>query len=302
MKCLVVALFLGSAIARVCADEPKPAEFPADVRSVLEPAIAEQNAGAIATDLRDFYVKLLVQTRDRDQGALSFEVERSWAPNKLRTRVVESSTGKAFDEGYDGETFWLENNEGVTIFAGPKWKGDRKRIGEEVALMEVMMRSFFLARALPTIENLEREADQTIAQPDPAEADATVDVPCHVLKGRMTDLPEGLGTTADVTIFISAKEHRLERIRLDPVATNDPANSETDEPKPLATELRFGNHLANSQGILVPSNVDVYRGTSREPWQELRLAGEDGPDGGVLNSIRFNTGIDPTRFAPPKSK
>lgn len=281
--------------ASIVADAPS-------VESILDTAIAAQHAEPYASDLKDVTVRLLVTTRD-SQGSTVAAVERLWkAPNLTLTHIEEKATGSKLVEGYDGETYWLTKGDKTTILSGVDFRDDRARIRKDVDLMLVMMRSFFLKSALPTLEGLTRADDAIIDQPDPADADSVIPTKCHVLKGRMNDLPEDLGFVADVTLWIAQDTHYLERVRLDPLPPEDDLSGDDakKKPLPLATELRFSGHLANEQGVIVPSGVDIHRGSMREPWQQIQLLGVEGGDGGGLNNIRFNTGLDAKRFAPPK--
>jgi hypothetical protein len=296
----LVALVLASLL--VPSREDTASKAPPTVESILADAIAAQRAEPYASELKDVAVRLLVTTRD-SQGTAVAAVERLWkAPDRTLTQIEEKATGSKVVEGYDGETFWLTKAGKTTILSGVDFRDDRARIRKDVDLMLVMMRSFFLKTALPTLEGLTLAEDAIIDQPDPADADSVVPTKCHVLKGRMTDLPEDLGLVADVTLWIAQDTHYLERVRLDPLPREDDLSGGEQEQKPLpiATELRFSGHLANEQGVIVPSGVDIYRGSRREPWQQIQLLGVESGDGGGLNNIRFNTGIDAARFAPPK--
>lgn len=301
-------LALSSVFVLAAREDDKKAALSVD--AILAAAMAAQNAEPYATDLKDVTVKLDVTTREA-QGTATFTVERLWkAPNHTFTHVEEHATGAKFDEGFDGETFWHTKSGRTTVLAGVDFREDRDRIRQDVDLMLVMMRSFFLKSALPTLEGLVRAPDQTIDQPHPTDADSVVPTECFVLKGRMNDLPKDLGLVADVTLWIATDSFLLERVRLDPLPPEEDL-SELDPKKtdakgttppvvPQPTELRFSGHLANEQGVSVPSGVDVYRGRSQDPWQQIRLLGVESGDGGGVNNIRFNTGIDSKRFAPPK--
>lgn len=303
---IAALLAVSSTFVLAAREDDKKADLTVD--AILAAAMAAQNAEPYATDLKDVTVKLDVTTREA-QGTATFTVERLWkAPRSTFTHVEEHATGAKYDEGFDGEeTFWHTKSGRTTVLAGVDFREDRDRIRQDVDLMLVMMRSFFLKSALPTLEGLVRAPDQTVDQPHPTDADSVVPTECFVLKGRMNDLPKDLGLVADVTLWIATDSNLLARVRLDPLPPEEDlseSGSKKKDPKDLAppqpTELRFSGHLANEQGVSVPSGVDVYRGRSEDPWQQIRLLGVESGDGGGLNNIRFNTGIDSKRFAPPK--
>jgi len=297
-------LTVSSAFVFAARGDDKNADLSVD--AILAAAMAAQNAEPYATDLKDVTVKLDVTTREA-QGTATFTVERLWKAEKNQTftHVEEHATGAKFDEGFDGETFWHTKSGRTTVLAGVDFREDRDRIRQDVDLMLVMMRSFFLKSALPTLEGLERAPDQTVDQPHPTDADSVVPTECFVLKGRMNDLPKDLGLVADVTLWIATDSFRLDPLPPEEdLSELDPKKTDTKGAAPPVvaqpTELRFSGHLANEQGVSVPSGVDVYRGRSVDPWQQIRLLGVESGDGGGLNNIRFNTGIDSKRFAPPK--
>ncbi len=262
--------------------------------AILDAAIATQNGQGYADHLEDFEATLSVHTRDDKKGDLEFKVERSWkAPNLIWTHVTEKVTGKDYEQGYDGgDQYWYRDKEGPKLLEGPNYKEDRKTIRLDLELMNLMMQFCFLKNAQKDLSNAELLPSVKVMRPDPKDISTDVETECDVLRAKM-ELAKAIGGSSMVTMHIERNTHYLAQVRIEPIDSST-----------AATELHFSAHVKNAQGVIVPQNIDVYRGTETTPWQRLMLDGLDraDPDGNPINNIRFNTGMDASRFQPPKPK
>jgi hypothetical protein len=260
---------------------------PSPAAALLAAAALAQDAAGLGKDLETVEVRAIITTRDREKGTLNYDVVRQWkAPDAIRTEIAEAATGKRFVEGFDGTTAWLEDAAGVTIYEGPNFKGDRKRVREDLELMELMLRCFFLANLDAALDEEGAVEDATLAIPARDDPDADVEVATKVVTGRI-ELPELIGGESRVVLHFEAETLHLLRIRAVP-----------DDPAFAPIELHLDGHVRNAKGVSIPQNVAVYRGDTAEPWQQIHLEGEEQGDD-VINNIRFNGEIDPARFSPP---
>lgn len=268
---------------------PSPEEREPKAAEILAAAVKAQNGGEFASKLADFRVALRVLTRDK-AGRLETSVKREFlAPNSIWTEIDESASGQHLEEGTDGHVCWARKAGKVTLYEGPDFKTDRKRIKLDLELMKLMLRVFFLQNLVADLQDARHSDDQVLERKDPTDPKKTIKDDCFVITGSTDRLPEDVGGPASVKLWIDRASSRLVRVRL------EPKSAEHD-----ALELRLFDHVANAQGIVVPQNVDVYRGDGKDPWQQLSLDGAEDAKGDLINNIVFNAGIDPSRFAPPK--
>lgn len=275
---MLSALIATAALTFATPDDPAArAAGAAEAADILERAARAQNSDAIASDLRDFSVRLLLQRRENG-SRVDLDVERKFkSPDLIWTRIVEEAiSGTRIQQGYDGDSSWMfdEKAEETILYEGPEYRTDRKKIQTDLKTMRQLLRFFFLRNLIPALEDLERLDDAS-----------GHGLESMVVRGH-GKLPETDDEECVVTLWVEKETDRLLGARLE-VEGNVPM------------QFCFSHHAPNGQGVIVPGRTTVYQNDEESPSETLTIAGRTDEDGEFRNDIQFNTGIGDETFRPP---
>ncbi|MFO0982437.1 MAG: hypothetical protein U1E76_11995 [Planctomycetota bacterium] len=278
MPSLVATLLIASLhTAGDPADGPTPAEIITKAK--------ERQGGADLLKIEDFVAtNVTVQLPDEHGNVNETSVDRRFAADgRLWTRIRESVTGGDYQEGFDGKKYWhydASKGREIDITSNPEYAADRKKIGEEVDQMRLLLKVFLIRSLAEQLASIERLPD---ASKDGVQA--------YVLQGEGKLGEHGKEPMpAKITLWFAKQDCGHDGPQRYDLLGARIAREDGSPPDTLC----FWFHSRTPQGIVLPGKVQMFRGDEKKPYLTLGFSEKE------TQRIKFNNGFAAGDFGPQK--
>lgn len=256
---------------------------------ILDMAAKKQGGERIAKKPVSFEAYFTTQYYNKEKGQINFEVKRIFqAPYKLWTRKNRENKKPTY-EVYDGEDSWFVEADGKVIVYTEKpatHKTDIENIERDAKLTRQMLKFFFVAAMKKEIKDLKRVKDSIAPTADNKRGE-----PSFLLEGKSTGWIGGeKETTVVLHIYVGKKSHQVNAVRM-----MDPNHGG------MARLFLFSKYMENDQGVRIPLNIKMFRGTDPFPEMTIGIFCERKEETKkVIPRIWFNKKVDPKLFICPE--